>query len=265
MWRRAAWSNGEMRTRRCTPASAEQQAVGVVARHRDRRALDPRLVAGLVVDDVALEAAALGPLEVHAQQHLGPVLRLGAARARVDGDDRVRAVVLAAEHASWSRPPRPRSSSASRPRAQVGARRPRPAPAHSTSTARSSSRFVQRVDQLDFLLEPAAALQRLLRFGLVVPEIGLGDQPFEAVQLVARARGLKDSSAARRTAWRDPGSVGRVRRARVPLLSPCARRTMQVRPLRRVYATAPYVVPCVSRPAASVTAHAYANASPMRL
>ena len=58
----------------------------------------PGLVAGLQIDDLALEAAPLGPAQIHAQQHLGPVLRLGAAGARMDRDDRVLAIVLAAEH-----------------------------------------------------------------------------------------------------------------------------------------------------------------------
>ena len=75
-----------------------QQPVRVLACHRHRRALEPRFFAGLVVDDLALEAAALGPAHVHAQQHLGPVLRLGAAGAGMDGDDGVLAIVLAAEH-----------------------------------------------------------------------------------------------------------------------------------------------------------------------
>ena len=66
-----------------------QQAEGVLAGHRERRALDAGLVAGLVVDDLALEAAALAPAQVHAQQHLRPVLRLGAAGAGVDRDDGV--------------------------------------------------------------------------------------------------------------------------------------------------------------------------------
>src|SRR5262249_37533539 len=43
------------------------------------------------------EAPALAPAEVHAEQHLRPVLRLEAARAGVDLDDRVPRVVLAAE------------------------------------------------------------------------------------------------------------------------------------------------------------------------
>jgi hypothetical protein len=40
---------------------------------------------------------ALAPAEVHALQHLRPVGRLGAARSRADGQDRVLGVVLAAE------------------------------------------------------------------------------------------------------------------------------------------------------------------------
>ena len=81
----------------------EEQAVRVVAGDGERRALDAGLVAGLQVDDLALEAAALGPAQVHAQQHLGPVLRLGAARARMDRDDRVLAIELARRASCGSR------------------------------------------------------------------------------------------------------------------------------------------------------------------
>ncbi len=75
-----------------------QQPVGVVAGDGERGALEPGLVARLIVDHLALEAAALRPAQVHAQQHLGPVLRLGAAGARMNRDDGVLAIVLAAEH-----------------------------------------------------------------------------------------------------------------------------------------------------------------------
>ena len=75
-----------------------QQPERVVAGDGDRGALDAGLVAVLVVDDLALEAAALAPLQVHLEQHRRPVLRLGAAGARMDRDDGVAAVVLAAQH-----------------------------------------------------------------------------------------------------------------------------------------------------------------------
>ena len=44
-----------------------------------------------------VEAAALRPAQVHAQEDLRPVLGVGAPRPGVDGDDRVTGVVLAAE------------------------------------------------------------------------------------------------------------------------------------------------------------------------
>ena len=46
-----------------------------------------------------LEAAALGPAQVHPLHHLGPVLRVGPAGAGVDLADRVALVVLAGEQA----------------------------------------------------------------------------------------------------------------------------------------------------------------------
>ena len=76
---------------------AVQQAEGVLAVDRERRALMPGFFAGLVVVEHGLEALPLGPAQVHAQQHLGPVLRLGAAGAGMDRDDGVAGVVLAGE------------------------------------------------------------------------------------------------------------------------------------------------------------------------
>ncbi len=75
------------------------EPVDVLALDGQRGALEPRLVAFLRVVDLDLEAAALEPAQVHAQQHLGPVLRLRAAGAGVDGDDGAALVVLAAEEA----------------------------------------------------------------------------------------------------------------------------------------------------------------------
>ncbi len=58
----------------------------------------PGFVSGLHVDHLALEPAALRPPQVHAKEHLGPVLRFRAAGARMDCHDRVLAIVLSAEH-----------------------------------------------------------------------------------------------------------------------------------------------------------------------
>ncbi len=76
-----------------------QPAVGVVALDLDGGALHARDFARLRVDDFGVEAARRGPLQIHAQQHLRPVLRLGAAGAGLDVEEGVVRVHLAAEHA----------------------------------------------------------------------------------------------------------------------------------------------------------------------
>ncbi len=73
-------------------------AIGVLARHEERGALDARLLPLLQIHHLDTVAVPLGPAEVHPVQHVGPVLRLGAAGSGVDGEDRVHVIVLAAEH-----------------------------------------------------------------------------------------------------------------------------------------------------------------------
>ncbi len=73
-------------------------AVGVVARHGEGSALDAGLVSRLEIDHFGLEPLPLHPAQVHAKQHLGPVLGFGAAGAGVDGDDGVVGIVAATEH-----------------------------------------------------------------------------------------------------------------------------------------------------------------------
>ena len=68
-----------------------QIAVGVLALDLDRDRLDARLFARQQVEHRDLEAVPLRPADVHAHQHLGPVLRLGAAGAGMDGQERVAA------------------------------------------------------------------------------------------------------------------------------------------------------------------------------
>ena len=82
--RRAFASNGRDADEPVHAVLAAQVPEGVVARDAEAHAVDPGLVALLVVDDLGLVAAALAPAQVHAEQHLRPVLRVGAAGARVD-------------------------------------------------------------------------------------------------------------------------------------------------------------------------------------
>ena len=76
---------------------AGEHAVGVPTLHRERGRADPGLGALADVVDLDREAPALRPAREHAQQHLRPVLRVGAAGTRAHLADRVALVVLAGE------------------------------------------------------------------------------------------------------------------------------------------------------------------------
>ena len=72
-----------------------QPAVGVVALDLDGRRLDARGLALGLFEQLDLVAVLLGPARVHAKQHAGPVLALGAAGAGVHLEIGVVAVGLA--------------------------------------------------------------------------------------------------------------------------------------------------------------------------
>jgi hypothetical protein len=57
--------------------------------------------------------------------------------------------------------------------------------------------LLQRHHQVAILLEPSAALQDFLRFGLIFPEIRRGGARLEAGQFFVGTRGFKDSSGDR--------------------------------------------------------------------
>ena len=81
------------------PLLAGVQPVGVLASDQERRGLDPRLLPRRDLQQLHSEPALLSPAHLHAQQHLRPVLGVGAARAGIDGDQRVARVVATGEHA----------------------------------------------------------------------------------------------------------------------------------------------------------------------
>ena len=76
-----------------------QITVGPLARYAQGDALDARLVARLQIQNLSLVATAGRPAHVHPLQHLGPVLRFGAAGAGIDAHDGALPVVGAGEHA----------------------------------------------------------------------------------------------------------------------------------------------------------------------
>ena len=66
----------------------------------DGRALDAGNVAFGHLDQLGFETLGLAPAQVHAQQHFGPVLRLGAAGAGLDVEEGIVFVHFAGKHAS---------------------------------------------------------------------------------------------------------------------------------------------------------------------
>ena len=76
---------------------AAQEAVGVLPLDGDGGGLDARLVALFIVEGGALEVVALGPAGVHPEEHLRPVLGLGAAGAGVEGEDGAVGIILPGE------------------------------------------------------------------------------------------------------------------------------------------------------------------------
>ena len=74
-----------------------EQAVRVLAAPGERRGLEAGLLSGARLEQLGLEPSLRRPAEVHAEEHLRPVLRVGPARSRRDRDDGVARVVLAVE------------------------------------------------------------------------------------------------------------------------------------------------------------------------
>ena len=153
------------------------QAESILTTEREGDALEPGLFARLILEHLALEAAALGPLQVHAQQHLCPVLRLDTTGAGVNGNDGVGEVVLAAQHLLGFSGFDLQVQGIERA-SQVG-EHVFPAPGPLEQHADVVGFGGQAGAKLDVLRQAALALQRLLCVGLVVPEIRGRDLPFE--------------------------------------------------------------------------------------
>ena len=74
---------------------ALEHTVGVLTLDENAGGFDARLVAVEIVKDLVGQAMLLGPVRVHPVEHRGPVLRLGAACARLERDDGVVIVIFA--------------------------------------------------------------------------------------------------------------------------------------------------------------------------
>ncbi len=75
-----------------------EESVGVLSADLDLRRFDAGFLSLEQVEHLDLEAVPLRPPGIHPHQHFGPVLGFRAARARVDGEQRIARVVGAAQH-----------------------------------------------------------------------------------------------------------------------------------------------------------------------
>ncbi len=130
----------------------------------------PGLLAGARLEQLDAEPTPLGPAHHHAQDHLGPVLRVGSAGARVDRHERIAGVVATREEPRLLQLSEPRLDPAELLADLVGQR------------LVLLSEFDQRLEIVDVALERLPGVQpargtRVLRADLrgallVVPEAG---------------------------------------------------------------------------------------------
>ncbi len=97
VWRRCWASKGEMRTSRCTPRSAASSPKAYRPFTMKVADSSPASWPSVASSTSMVEAAPLGPAGVHAQHHLGPVLRVGAPGTGMDLGHGVAVVVGSGE------------------------------------------------------------------------------------------------------------------------------------------------------------------------
>ena len=121
-----------------------------------------------------VEAALLGPLQIHAQQHLGPVLRFGAAGAGLNFEKRIVRIEFAVEHAAELEVAELRFD-ARRVRARLRRASPRRLrrPRVSSSSPMSPRPVPTRSRLRDDAIQRRAFLTEHLRAVRVVPHVGL--------------------------------------------------------------------------------------------
>ena len=183
------------------------EPVRVLALDLERRGLDAGLLPRAHLEQLDAEAALLGPLHLHAQHHLGPVLRVGPAGAGVHRDERVAVVVAPGEQALLlellQAAPRSRAACSSSSRRDLGI---------------LERHLGEAVEILDLGAEAAELLEALrgarvvgrdLRGGvLVVPEARRGHLVLEDGYAFGKRSWVKDSPRAGTSAPGSPRGAG---------------------------------------------------------
>ncbi len=178
-----------------------EPAEGVAALHLDGRRLDAGLLALGLLDPFDLVAVLLGPAGVHAHEHAGPVLALGAARSGMHLEEAVIGVGLARQQ-RLELAPRHLRLELSQRRLGLG---DGVAVVLGLAELDHGELVVELLldapDGAELILERGALLHHALGALLVVPEGGILRLPVELRQTRTRLVEVKDaSSAARPTA-----------------------------------------------------------------
>src|SRR6185503_15870503 len=70
---------------------SSKQPVGILAFNSKSNALQSSFLAWLIFENLGLEFPLFSPLEIHAQQHLSPILRFGSSCARMNSANSIAA------------------------------------------------------------------------------------------------------------------------------------------------------------------------------
>ena len=180
---------------------------------QQRRRLDPRLLAGVIVHQLDLEAALLAPAAVHPLEHAGPVLALGPARARVDLDIAVVVVGLAAEQRGDLVGLGLGGERLQRGDAVVGHRLVALGLGHVDQFGRVGEFALDAAGRRHRLIEAAAFLHHRLRRLGVVPQRRVLDPRVQLVEAAEGAIPVKETSSAGRAPAESGWHRLRLRRA----------------------------------------------------
>ena len=177
------------------PNLAGQIAKRILANHRKCRRLDSGFFSGLVVVHLRLKSLPLGPPQIHAKQHLSPILRFGAPCSGMNRHDRIKAVVRAGKQRLGFNPIH-QFAQRFQVALQIG-----PDVLTFTCQIKIGGNVVGPPRQVAFqrqhALQALPFAHDLLRFFRIRPQIGIRRLLFYFGKLLAQLTGVKDTPAGR--------------------------------------------------------------------
>ena len=180
-------------------AFGAQPTICVLATDAHGGALDARFLAGALLDELHLAVVRLGPAQVHAQQHLGPVLALGAAGAGMDLEKGVVAVGLAREQGLELDLAGPRLQAAERDKGLLDQRRVVVRLGEVNQLAIVGQLALGLVKVRERPLQPVALAHQRPRLGGIAPQAGILGAGVQRRELRSGPIGVKGASSAAST------------------------------------------------------------------